>query len=141
MSNNPMHGVAIVGVHNTKQARKLEGHDSRTISIEAALGAIADAGLSPRQVDGVGGPGGGDLVYQCRIGPVWRSMSPHGIPLILDAANAIAAGMASIVVVSGGTAGLYTELSSTAPWTRPTHEFVVSFGMFTAAEFALIARR
>src|SRR5205085_9194752 len=62
-------------------------------------------------------------------------------PLILDAANAIAAGMASIVVISGGTAGLYTELSSTAPWTRPTHEFVVSFGMFTAAEFALIARR
>src|SRR5207245_1125326 len=31
--------------------------------------------------------------------------------------------------------------ASTAPWTRPNHEFVVPFGMFTAAEFALIARR
>ena len=34
-----------------------------------------------------------------------------------------------------------TERSSTAPWTRPTNEFVVSYGMFTAAEFAMIARR
>ena len=35
----------------------------------------------------------------------------------------------------------YTEREATAPWTRPANEFVVGFGMFTAAEFALIARR
>jgi acetyl-CoA acetyltransferase len=138
---NPLHGVAIVGVHNTRQARKLDGHDSRTISMEAALGAIADAGLSPRAIDGVAGPVGGDLVYQARIGPVWRSMAPTAIPTIIDAANAIAAGMASVVLIGGGTAGLYTDTSSTAPWTRPAHEFVIAYGMFTAAEFALIARR
>ena len=28
-----------------------------------------------------------------------------------------------------------------APWTTPPNEFVAAYGMFTAAEFALIARR
>ena len=40
-----------------------------------------------------------------------------------------------------GTAGVYVDRASTAPWTRPSSEFVAPFGMFTAAEFALIARR
>src|SRR6185295_4693804 len=59
----------------------------------------------------------------------------------LDAANAIANGLATTVVMAAGSAGVYTERRSTAPWTRPEHEFVASYGMFTAAEFALIARR
>ena len=45
MANHPFHDVAVVGVHNTKQARVLEGHDSRTITMEAALGAVATARL------------------------------------------------------------------------------------------------
>ena len=40
-----------------------------------------------------------------------------------------------------GTAGVYVDRASTAPWTRPSSEFVAPFGMFTAAEFALVARR
>lgn len=141
MPKHPFHDVAIVGVHNTKQARVLEGYDSRLITLEAALGAIADAGLSPRDVDGIVGQTGSDLVYQARSGPVWRSMSQLGLPAILEASAAIATGMASVVVVAAGSAGVYTERQSTAPWTRPANEFVVSYGMFTAAEFALIARR
>ena len=58
MAKHPFQDVAIVGIHNTAQARVLEGHDTRTITMEAALGALADAGLSPRDVDGVVG---GDL--------------------------------------------------------------------------------
>jgi acetyl-CoA acetyltransferase len=141
MANHPFHDVAIVGVHNTKQARVLEGHDSRTITLEAGFGAIEDAGLAPIDVDGVVGVTGSDFLYQTRIGPVWRSMSQLGIPSVLEAAAAIATGMASVVLVSAGSAGLYTERQSTAPWTRPSNEFVVAFGMFTAAEFALVARR
>src|SRR5205823_4684415 len=141
MANHPFHDVAVVGVHNTKQARVLEGHDSRTITMEAALGAVADAGLSPRDIDGVVGVNGSDFIYQARVGPVWRSMSQLGIPSVLEAAAAIATGMASTVVVSAGSAGVYTERQATAPWTRPSNEFVVAYGMFTAAEFALIARR
>jgi acetyl-CoA acetyltransferase len=49
--------------------------------------------------------------------------------------------MASTVLIAAGSAGIYTERASTAPWTRPANEFVVAYGMFTAAEFALIARR
>ena len=41
----------------------------------------------------------------------------------------------------GGSAGIYTDRASTAPLTRPTNEFVVGYGMFTAVEFALMARR
>ncbi len=139
---HPFHDVAIVGVHNTEQARVIEGHDARSITMTAALGAIRDAGLQPGDVDGVVGVGGAtDFVYQHRIGPVWRSMGTAGIPTVLEAAAAIATGMASVVLIAAGSAGVYTERQSTAPWTRPTHEFVVGFGMFTAAEFALIARR
>jgi len=141
MAKHPFHDVAIVGIHNTRQGRVLEDTDSRMITMDAALGAIDDAGLTPLDVDGVVGQTGSDLIYQTRIGPVWRSMSGLGIPAILEAAAAIATGMASVVVVAGGTAGIYTERQSTAPWTRPTNEFVVAYGMFTAAEFALIARR
>lgn len=139
---NPLQEVAVVGVHNTRQARVIEGHDARTIALEAAQGALADAGLSPADVDGVIGTGGAtDFIYQYRIGPVWRSMSMAGVPAVLEAAAAIACGMATTVLITSGSAGVYTERASTAPWTRPDHEFVVGFGMFTAAEFALIARR
>ena len=141
VTSHPFHGVAVVGVHNTRQARSLPAHDSRSITLEAAFAAVEDAGLSPIDIDGVTGVSSADFIYQTRIGPVWRSMSPLGIPSVLEAAAAICTGMASTVLVSAGSAGLYTERNSTAPWTRPTNEYVASFGMFTAAEFALIARR
>ena len=141
MTGHMFHGVAVAGVYNTKQARVLEGHDSRSITFEAGMGALADAGLTLGDVDGVMGQGSSDFAYQARIGPVWRSMSGFGVPAILDAAGAIASGQASTILVSAGSAGVYTERSSTAPWTRPANEFVAPFGMFTAAEFALMARR
>src|SRR4051794_6196345 len=141
MATHSFHAVAIVGIHNTRQARVLEGHDDRTITFEAALGAIADAGLEPRDIDGVVGPFGSDFLYQTRNGPMWRSMNPLGIPALLEGAMAIASGQASTVLFATGGAGSYTQRASTAPWTRPTNEFVAAYGMFTAAEFALMARR
>jgi acetyl-CoA acetyltransferase len=131
----------IVGVHNTKQAKVLDEHDSRSIALDAAIGAVRDAGLRPADIDGVVGPFGNDFLYQHRIGPVWRSLSALGIPAVLEAAAAIACGLASTVLITTGEAGSYREHAATAPWTRPTNEFVAPFGMFTAAEFALMARR
>jgi acetyl-CoA acetyltransferase len=138
---HPYHDVAVVGVHNTEQARVLEGHDSRSITFAAGMGALADAGLGPRDIDGIVGQTGSDLLYQARNGPVWRSYAGTGSPAVLEVAAAIATGLASTVLISAGSAGVYTDRASTAPWTRPSHEFVAPFGMFTAAEFALIARR
>ena len=77
MAQHPFHDVAVVGIHNTRQARVLEGYDDRSISMEAALGAIADAGLEPRDIDGVIGPYGNDFLYQARIGPACALSEPH----------------------------------------------------------------
>ena len=60
---------------------------------------------------------------------------------MLTVAAAVAAGAASAVLLADGEAGVYTDREAMAPWTRPGNEFVAPFGMFTAAEFALIARR
>src|SRR3954452_7147265 len=53
----------------------------------------------------------------------------------------IASGECSVVVIAAGGAAMYTERSATAPWTRPSNELVMGYGLFTAAEFALMARR
>jgi acetyl-CoA acetyltransferase len=139
MTSHPFKDVAIVAVHNTKQARRLDGHTSLTITLDAALGVIAKAGLERASVDGVVGPL--ELVYPLGIGPVWWSSSGMAIGAILEAAAAITSGLCTTVLIAAGGAGNYTETESTAPWTRPTNEFVVSVGMYTAVEFALIARR
>ena len=65
----------------------LEGHDSRSITFAAGMGALADAGLGPRDIDGVVGQSGSDLIYQARNGPVWRSYSGMGIPAVLEVAE------------------------------------------------------
>jgi len=142
MPSHPYHNVAIVAVHNTRQARTLEDHTSVSIALEAVAGALAEAGVPADAVDGVFGQFATDIVYALGIGPVWvGAMGVSGVPSVLDAANHIALGHCETVVLAGGGAGIYTERESTAPWTRPSNEFVVPFGMFTALEFALIARR
>jgi acetyl-CoA acetyltransferase len=141
MTGHPYHDVAITGIFNTEQARVLEGEDSMSISFKGAMGALDDAGLEIRDIDGVVGQFAHDFSYQARLMPVWTSSSWQGIPAVLQAASAIASGMATRVLVIGGAAGVYTDRASTAPWTRPSSEFVAPYGMFTAAEFALVARR
>ena len=138
---HPFRDAAIVGVFNTTQARALPGHDSVSIAIEGALGALADAGLETTDVDAIIGERSGELAYELRLGPCRRSMNGLGIPAVLEAASLIATGQSQVVLVVGGSAGVYTERASTAPWTRPTNEFVVGYGMFTAVEFALMAKR
>ena len=138
---HPFRDVAIVGVHNTVQARHLPDHDSQSIALEGALGALADAGVSPGEVDAVVGQFSADDVLTFGLGPASRRFLSLGIPGLLDAAALIATGQADVVLMSAGGAGIYTDRAATAPWTRPAHEFVVGYGLFTAAEFALIARR
>jgi acetyl-CoA acetyltransferase len=133
--------VAIVGVHNTAQARVLEGHNSESIATEGALGALADAGLDPVDVDAVVSGFSQELVLSLELGPCTRAPNMLGIPAVLQAAQMIAVGQARVALLAGGGAGHYTDRAATAPWTRPANEMVVSYGMFTAAEFALMARR
>jgi acetyl-CoA acetyltransferase len=138
---HPFHDVAIVGVFNTAQSRHLPEHDSASITLEGALGALDDAGLRPHEVDAVMGQFSSDDVLTFGLGPCVRRQIGPAIPSVLDAAALIATGQADVVLMSAGGAAIYTDRASTAPWTRPAHEFVVGYGLFTAAEFALIARR
>ena len=133
--------AAIVGVYNTRQARRLEGSTSRTLISEAALGALDDAGLALADVDGVIGEGDGSaLIYDLRLGPAWQG-NRFGVSAVSEAVSAVEAGEADVVLIVAAAARVYRDRASTAPWTRPEHEFVAPFGLFTAAEFALIARR
>lgn len=137
---HPYAGAAIVGLANTEQARRLEGHDSRSIALEAALLALADAGMVPGEIDGVVSQHAGELVHDLRLGPCARQPSSLGIPAVLDAVAMVVSGRCRVVLVAGGGAGLHAGGGAVASWTRPAHEFVQPFGLFTAAEFALQAR-
>ncbi|MEY2592084.1 MAG: hypothetical protein QOJ67_4068, partial [Acidimicrobiaceae bacterium] len=118
MTAHPLRNVAIAGVFNTRQARTLEGQDSRSLAVEGALGALADAGIDIAEVDGVAGQFAADMVLGARMGPCSRKLSAHGIPTVLDAASMIAFGECEVVVIAAGGAAMYTERSATAPWTR-----------------------
>src|SRR6201992_109429 len=133
--------AAIVGIHNTRQGRRLEGETSRGLALKAIQGALNDAGLTLEDVDGISaGPLSTTLIYDLRIGPAWQGLG-FGVGMITEAATAIEHGMADVVVLVAAQAAEYRDHEATAPWTRPENEFVAPWGMFTAAEFALIARR
>jgi acetyl-CoA acetyltransferase len=137
---HPFRDVAVLGVHNTPQARRLPGHDSSSIALQAALGALTDAGLAVADVDGVVGQAAADAVLELGLGPCTRRPNGLGIPSIMDAAALVTTGQCRVVIVLAGGAGLLSDTAA-APWTTPPNELVAGFGLFTAAEFALMARR
>jgi acetyl-CoA acetyltransferase len=141
VSGHPFRDVAIVGAANTPQARSLPGHTSLTIAFAAAQQVMTEAGVAAGEVDGVFGERSGELVRHLGIGPVWQAWAIGGISNLLMAASLIASKVCSTVLIAEGGAGIYVDPRATAPWTRPSNEFTAPFGMFTAAEFALMARR
>ncbi|MHA3021739.1 thiolase family protein [Mycobacterium sp. BMJ-28] len=140
MSAHPFRDVAIVAAYNTRQARVLDGHTAFSITLEAARGVLAEAQMLVTEVDAVFSKHAPELIHALGIGPVWNSNTKGGIPGVLLAASLVATGLASTVLLADGEAGTYTERNATAPWTRPSNEFVAPFGLYTAVEFALIAR-
>jgi acetyl-CoA acetyltransferase len=146
MPANPLHGIAIVGAYNTKQARKLDVPETDLL-LDAMRGAVRSAGLSLADVDGMH-CSSSTRAWRPRetamwLGgrPVWTGTGDVGIPAVLEAALAIASGQCRTALIATAQAGEYVNREETAPWTRPSHEFTECFGLFTAAEFALIARR
>jgi acetyl-CoA acetyltransferase len=102
---------------------------------------LDDAGLTLRDIDGVSAVGqGSSLVYDLGLGPAWVG-AQYGLGMLPEAVAAIEYGLANVVLIVAAAAGVYVDHTSTAPWTRPENEFVAPWGLFTAAEFALIARR
>ena len=145
MARNPLHGVAVVGAYDTRQASVLEEPEPSLLR-DAMLGALDSAGLGIGDVDGlnvstsVGRLHSRQAVHLLGGRPCWTG-SAVGIEGVLEAAAAIATGQCETALIATAQSGEYTDRAATSPWTRPTSEFVECWGLYTAAEFALIAKR
>jgi acetyl-CoA acetyltransferase len=145
-AEHPFQRVAIVGAHHTRQAKVLEGVSELDVVLDAVHGSLRAANLTPADVDGINirstvwrlNPRESVAWFGGR--PMWTGLS-LGIEAVIEAALAIATGQCETVVLADAQAGEYTQRESTSPWTRPTNEFVACYGLYTAVEFALIARR
>lgn len=138
----PYPNVAIVGAYNTRQARRLEGATTLSVCLDAARGVIAEVGVETDAVDGIFGNDFGDLVYALGLPAAsTTNLESVGIPSVIEAASAIQAGLCETALVVSGQAGMYVDRSQTAPWTFPESEWLSTFGLYTAVEFALMARR
>ena len=143
----PYDRVAIVGAYNTEQARQLVDWNEIDLVHSAVRGALDDAGLSPDDVDGANVSGWVSKLNPRTVAqwfggrPAWTGTSHPGVECVLEAAAAIQTGQAEVVVIATGQCGEYTERESTVSWTRPENEFVECWGLYTAAEFALMAQR
>ncbi|MFJ9445190.1 thiolase family protein [Kitasatospora sp. NPDC101235] len=142
----------IVGVHATEQALSLPHRTAADLALEAARQAVADAGLTPADVDGAQldwpGPGGAadDGSSWARLfgGELrWTSdamMDNAGVRGLLKASAAVRAGYADTVVVGG------CRLVSRGPDNNPVGagrplEFTDVWGAYVVPQFALVAAR
>ena len=143
----PYPSVVIVGAYNTRQAKRLEGITEPELVLDAIRGTLTSAGVTAADVDGlnvstwVGRMNPRQAASWFGARPVWTGTSHPGIEAVLEAAAAIETGQCETALVATAQCGEYTERASTVSWTRPENEFVECWGLYTAAEFALIAQR
>ena len=144
---SPYRGVAIVGAYDTKQAKRLEGVTEAELLLDAITGALGAAGLEPDDVDGLNTSTWVTGLHSRYIAqwfggrPMWTGTAVPGIEAVLEAAAAVATGQCHTALVAAAQCGEYTARESTVSWTRPSNEFVECWGLYTAAEFALMAQR
>ena len=107
-----MTGAIIAGAAETDQVGRLPGHSTLQLHLEAALNTLADAGLRPRDVDGiatVSSPGPVQVAHSLGITPRWMDGTAVGGTSFLlhvrHAAAAIGAGHASTVLITHGESG------------------------------------
>ena len=140
--------VAIVGVYATKQER-FSQRSALSLTMEAIHGALDDAGLTMKDVDGYLGftfPAGsgmgvtdGNVAYQLNnsFGLVDRY---SGAMALLQAAAAIREGLVETVIIAAAGSRATAD-GRTVAWTRPEYEFTEWTGSMTPAQFALQMRR
>jgi acetyl-CoA acetyltransferase len=140
--------AVIAGVYATRQAWSIPGRSDFDITIEAVLGALADAGLAPADVDGAGldwplaGAQCGDAQHWARLlgGPLRYVaegvQDTAGVRGVTKAAAAVAAGLCDVAVVGGGTAG-----PRPAGMIGKPSEFHTPYGAYTVPLFANVAQR
>jgi acetyl-CoA acetyltransferase len=139
--------VAIVGVYATRQQRG-SGRTLLSLTMEAIRGALTDAGIAMREVDGYiaynfpagNGQAISDGNIACQFGQPFRlTAETSGAKAVLLAAAAIRQNLAEVVLIPAG--GSQTGSGDMASYTRPSYEFTEWTGSMTPAQYALIASR
>jgi len=106
-----MTGVAVVGAAETTELGKIPGMSQQQLHADAALNALADAGLTARDIDGfaTAGERPTDLAYYLGITPNWEDgTAVGGCSFMLHVRHAVAAlqtGMCKTVLITHGESG------------------------------------
>lgn len=139
--------VAIVGVYTTLQER-FSPRPPLAITMEAVNGALDDAGLTIKDLDGWAGgftggtglgPSAANIAYQFNI-PLHFFSNNSGTGALIEAAAYIREGLAETIAIPVGMSRPPLD-GRVAPWTRPTNEFTEWTGSITPAQMALQMRR
>jgi acetyl-CoA acetyltransferase len=130
-------GVIIAGSAETNEIGKLPGHSVLQLHLEAAVNAVADAGLRMSDIDGiatVNQPGPVQIAHALGITPSWLDSTAIGGTSFLlhvrHAAAAIRAGYARTVLITHGESG--RSRVGAAPYPRaaslPLGQFETPYG-------------
>jgi len=131
------HKVAIVGCSETDTVGVLPDRSMIQLHAEAALNALADAGLKPSDVDGVATAGPSPALVAEYLGIIPRYVdgtSVGGCSFLIHVRHAVAAiasGMASVVLVTHGESGrsrVGVGRPAGAP-SQPAGQFEAPFGV------------
>jgi acetyl-CoA acetyltransferase len=148
--------AAVSGIGETRYVRDTNKSVAR-LTFEAALAAIADAGLTPRDIDGVVPYAGGGVIAEDFITNFglpdlrYSALTPMGgasaVAALQNAALAIAGGLANHVLITLGrgsiaAGGRATDRIAQMPQFRTVAEFEMPHGIVSPAQFyAPMARR
>jgi acetyl-CoA acetyltransferase len=142
--------VAVVGVKPTKQAWRLKDTTSFELTLGALDGALADAGLTRADVDGVAldwpGPGGigMDATSWARVlghDLAWVAdgmLDVAGARGVLKAAAAISTGLCDVAVVGGAQTGMFSAGAVKVPVAL---EFTDCWDAYVLPIFGMVAAR
>jgi acetyl-CoA acetyltransferase len=125
-------GVIIAGAAETNALGKLPDHSTLQLHLEAAVNAVADAGLRMSDIDGiatVNQPGPVQVAHALGITPSWLDGTAIGGTSFLlhvrHAAAAIRAGYARTVLITHGESG--RSRVGAAPWPRGASSMLGQF--------------
>lgn len=147
-----LQNVAIVGIYASQQARRLDVEPTDLV-LECVAGALVDAGLTPRDVDGAaiewpgpgqapGSPSSWAVQLGVRLGWVGDSIyQTAGIRGLIQAASAVATGQCETVVIGGGMAGSADRRRFATVGGSQSLEFFDTWGGYVAPSFAMVAQR
>src|SRR5205807_1632430 len=134
-----MTGIIIAGAAETDQVGKLPDHSALQLHTESALNALADAGLSVKDIDGiatVSSPGPVQVAHSLGIVPRWMDGTAVGGTSFLlhvrHAAAAIRSGYATTVLITHGESGRSRVGASRYRMdaSSPVGQFEVPYGVF-----------